>query len=74
MIGGKITLPGVKTTLRFIKTWEMSQKTGNAPVSTPQGHESKGCGKPVPAGGGLRGWNCLRSVGKRVKFVFIIKG
>ncbi|QII11398.1 hypothetical protein KsCSTR_20190 [Candidatus Kuenenia stuttgartiensis] len=23
-----------------------------------------------PAGGGLRGWNCLRSAGKRDKFVF----
>ncbi|WP_157820581.1 hypothetical protein [Candidatus Kuenenia stuttgartiensis] len=27
-----------------------------------------------PAGGGLRVWNCLRSVGKRGKIVFINKG
>ncbi|WP_295103976.1 transposase [uncultured Candidatus Kuenenia sp.] len=28
---GKTTLPGVNTTVRFIKTWQKSQKTGNAP-------------------------------------------
>jgi hypothetical protein len=54
----KTTLPGVNTTVRFIKTWQKSQKTWNAhlPGSTPQGHESrKGCGKPVPRWRGIKG-------------------
>nr|CAJ73266.1 unknown protein [Candidatus Kuenenia stuttgartiensis] len=75
MIGSKITLPGVKTTLRFIKTWEMSQKTGNAPVSTPQGHESsKVCGKPVPRWRGIKGVELSAERGKEGQICFYNKG
>ena len=72
---GKTTLPGVNTTVRFIKTWQKSQKTGNAPVSTPQGHEScKGCGKPVPRWRGIKGGELFAERGKEGQICFHNKG
>ncbi|MCL4726336.1 MAG: hypothetical protein KJZ66_03395, partial [Candidatus Kuenenia stuttgartiensis] len=56
MIGAKQRCQGLILLYVSLKTWQKSQKTGNAPGSTPQVHEScKGCGKPVPRWRGIKG-------------------